>query len=74
MMLTRDTGPWLRYAVAVRLASRRGALPARPVHFLDWCLAVGLLRRTGGALQFRHRDHEEWLLHAHASGRPSPRA
>jgi len=74
-----DTGPWLRYAVAVRLARRRGALPARPVLFLDWCLSTGLLRRTGNALQFRHRDHEEWLLRAGADrsggespGRPAP--
>jgi hypothetical protein len=55
---------WLRYGLAMRSASRRGLLPRRPARFLDWCLNQGLLRLSGNALQYRHRELQQWLLPA----------
>jgi hypothetical protein len=59
---------WLRYALAVRSAARHGLLPKRPARFLDWCLDTGLMRMAGNALQFRHRQLQNWLI---TSQRPS---
>ncbi|WP_406631896.1 NACHT domain-containing protein [Amycolatopsis sp. WGS_07] len=44
------------YALTTRQLRRRGALPARPARFLDWAYAAGLLRMSGAATQFRHRN------------------
>jgi hypothetical protein len=52
---------WVRYALGVRSAARRGLLPCRPARFLDWCLERGLMRMAGNAVQFRHRQHQDWL-------------
>lgn len=30
--------------------------------FLDWCVTAGLLRTSGIAYQFRHREFQEWLV------------
>ncbi|MEV4612865.1 NACHT domain-containing protein [Kitasatospora sp. NPDC049258] len=39
----------------------RGALPLRLGAFLDWATDAGLLRLTGPAYQFRHREFQDWL-------------
>ncbi len=48
-----------RYLVFV-LCSRRN-LPWRLGVFLDWACAAGLLRLSGSAYQFRHRELQQWL-------------
>ncbi|CAM5616641.1 NACHT domain-containing protein [Streptomyces avidinii] len=50
-----------RYLVFV-LCSRRN-LPWRLGVFLDWACAAGLLRLSGAAYQFRHRELQQWLAH-----------
>lgn len=40
--------------------SRR--LPLRLAPFLDWCVSAGLMRTSGVAYQFRHREFQEWLV------------
>jgi len=52
---------WLRYVLGVRSAARQGTLPRRPARFLDWCLDTGLMRMAGNAIQFRHRQLQDWL-------------
>ncbi|MFB9435128.1 NACHT domain-containing protein [Streptomyces showdoensis] len=37
-------------------------LPLRLARFLDWSVAAGLLRTSGAAYQFRHREFQEWLV------------
>ena len=53
--------PWPTYAASTYLAHRRGLLPRRPAAFLDWAYNAGLLRLSGGAIQFRHRELQDWL-------------
>ncbi len=53
--------PWLRYAIACCQASVRGRLPAAPARFLDWAYDAGLVRLSGVAVQFRHREFQFWL-------------
>lgn len=53
--------PWPRYAVACRLLARRRELPRRPAVFLDWAYDAGLVRLSGIAVQFRHREFQAWL-------------
>lgn len=53
--------PWPRYAVACRLLARRRELPPRPAVFLDWAYDAGLVRLSGIAVQFRHREFQDWL-------------
>jgi hypothetical protein len=38
-----------------------GKLPWRPAVFLDWACAAGLMRSSGSAYQFRHRELQQWL-------------
>ncbi|MFE5813026.1 NACHT domain-containing protein [Streptomyces sp. NPDC056479] len=59
---------WTRY-VMLLLCTRR-LLPWRLGTFLDWAYRGGLLRISGNAYQFRHRELQDWL--AHQSG-TSPR-
>jgi hypothetical protein len=56
-----STSPWLRYLVACLLLARRRELPRRPALFLDWAYDAGLMRLAGIAVQFRHRDFQDWL-------------
>ncbi|GCD32898.1 SARP family transcriptional regulator [Streptomyces chrestomyceticus JCM 4735] len=51
--------PLRRYAVFLICA--RGKLPWRLGAFLDWCCAAGLMRLSGTAYQFRHRELQQWL-------------
>ncbi|MGW1068934.1 hypothetical protein ACWD4F_30995 [Streptomyces aureus] len=48
-----------RYAVF--LLCSRNQLPFRLVRFLDWACEAGLLRYSGPAYQFRHRELQRWL-------------
>lgn len=56
--------PWPCYAIACVIVARRGELPLRAAHFLDWAHDAGLVRISGLSIQFRHRDFQEWLLQA----------
>jgi hypothetical protein len=53
--------PWPRYLFAAMLLARRGDLPRRPAVFMDWAYQVGLMRISGIAVQFRHREFQTWL-------------
>ncbi|HSL07040.1 MAG TPA: hypothetical protein VK887_03585 [Pseudonocardiaceae bacterium] len=53
--------PWPRYLFAVMLLARRGDLPRRPAVFMDWAYQAGLMRLSGIAVQFRHREFQTWL-------------
>ncbi|MFD5324602.1 NACHT domain-containing protein [Streptomyces sp. NPDC127092] len=37
-------------------------VPFRLARFLDWSVAAGLMRTSGAAYQFRHREFQEWLV------------
>ncbi|MFD5635768.1 NACHT domain-containing protein [Streptomyces sp. NPDC127077] len=49
-----------RYLLALLLAA--GYLPFRLARFLHWAHGAGLLRVSGPAYQFRHREFQEWLI------------
>jgi hypothetical protein len=51
----------LRYRIAVVLCAQQGLLPLRFGDFLDWTVAAGLLKTSGTAYQFRHRELQIWL-------------
>jgi hypothetical protein len=53
--------PWPRYLFAVLFLTRRGDLPRRPAAFMDWAYEAGLMRLSGIAVQFRHREFQTWL-------------
>ena len=53
------TGAGRRYVVF--LCCSRGRLPWRLGAFLHWAYGAGLLRISGTAYQFRHRELQEWL-------------
>jgi hypothetical protein len=53
--------PWPRYGLVVLTSRLAGRLPARPALFLDWADTAGLVRQSGIAVQFRHRDFQRWL-------------
>ncbi|MGI5457847.1 NACHT domain-containing protein [Streptomyces sp. CA-249302] len=50
-----------RYTVF--LLCSRSWLPFRLARFLDWAVNAGLLRYSGPAYQFRHRELQQWLNH-----------
>ncbi|MDX3538604.1 NACHT domain-containing protein [Streptomyces sp. MB09-01] len=49
-----------RRYLAFMLCSR-GEMPTRLGIFLDWACSAGLLRFSGAAYQFRHREFQQWL-------------
>ncbi|MGI5451673.1 NACHT domain-containing protein [Streptomyces sp. CA-249302] len=55
------TGAGRRYMVFLCCAYGRRMLPLRMGSFLDWAYAAGLLRLSGSAYQFRHRELQQWL-------------
>jgi hypothetical protein len=55
------SGGWLRLQIAAAL-SRGQLISRRPISFLRWAEATGLLRGAGIAYQFRHNDLRTWLL------------
>lgn len=48
-----------RYTVFLLCAHRR--LPFRLGRFLDWAVTAGLMRDSGPAYQYRHRELQHWL-------------
>ncbi|WP_405976500.1 NACHT domain-containing protein [Streptomyces sp. NBC_00988] len=48
-----------RYAVFLLCSRRR--LPFRLGRFLDWAVTAGLMRYSGPAYQYRHREFQHWL-------------
>ncbi|WP_405953437.1 hypothetical protein [Streptomyces phaeochromogenes] len=48
-----------RYAVFLLCSRRR--LPFRLGLFLDWAVTAGLMRYSGPAYQYRHRELQHWL-------------
>ena len=55
---------WTRYHVAVVIIVARQRGPLRFAAFLDWAHKAGLLRVSGTAYQFRHRQLQDWLTAA----------
>ena len=67
------SSPWLRYLVACVISGRQCQLPRRSATFLTWACDAGLLRLAGLAVQFRHRELQEWLMTSTAASRlPAP--
>jgi hypothetical protein len=64
---TVASAPWRRYLAL--LLCTRGRLPWRLGAFLDWACEVGILRTSGIAYQFRHRELQDWLAR-HAGEHP----
>lgn len=58
---SRGSSAWTRYHIAVAINWLRGRAPLRFGAFLDWAHDAGLLRVSGVAYQFRHRQLQEWL-------------
>jgi hypothetical protein len=54
--------PWPRYFVATRLLTKKKRLPARTAVFVDWACEAGLLRQSGIAVQFRHRELQARII------------
>jgi hypothetical protein len=56
-----STSPWPRYGAACAVLAGRQRTPLRLARFLDWAYDAGLLRLSGAAVQFRHREFQLWL-------------
>jgi hypothetical protein len=56
-----EIGGWWLYMYHIPVLAKRGLLPPRPALFIDWGLEVGLFRRSGAGIQFRHRNLQDWL-------------
>jgi hypothetical protein len=59
--LGNGSSAWFRYYLAVLLNAARRSGPLRFAGFLDWAHDAGLLRTSGTAYQFRHRQLQDWL-------------
>lgn len=57
---------WTRHYVSVVINAARRRGPLRFGAFLDWAQEAGLLRVSGVAYQFRHRQLQDWLTSPHA--------
>jgi MFS family permease len=60
--------PWPRYLFAAMFLALREDLPRRPAVFMDWTYQAGLMRLSGIAVQFRHREFQTWLAIRDQSG------
>jgi hypothetical protein len=58
---SRGSSAMARYHAAVMVNWVRGRAPLRFGAFLDWAHNAGLLRVSGVAYQFRHRQLQDWL-------------
>jgi NACHT domain len=58
---SRGSSALARYHAAVMVNWVRGRAPLRFGTFLDWAHDAGLLRVSGIAYQFRHRQLQDWL-------------
>jgi hypothetical protein len=63
---------WTRYYAAVIVNAARHRGPLRFGAFLDWAHQAGLLRVSGIAYQFRHRQLQDWLTSPLQAGQPEP--
>ncbi len=61
VMLWVADSAWPRYMIATRFLGESGRLPKRLTPFLDWAYAAGILRVSGTAIQFRHRELQDYL-------------
>jgi hypothetical protein len=52
---------WTRYHIGVVIGAVRGSGPISFGAFLDWAQQAGLLRSSGIAYQFRHKQLQDWL-------------
>lgn len=55
------SGGWVRVQIAALVSGGR-PMPRRPIAFLQWAEATGLLRAVGTSYQFRHDDLRIWLI------------
>ena len=60
-LLAISTSPWPRYGLACLVLAVRRDARLRLARFLDWAYAAGLMRVSGTAVQFRHRELQAWL-------------
>ena len=60
--LSMGAPAWTRYHIAVMIAAIRRSMPLRFGASLDWAYQAGLLRLSGTAYQFRHRQLQDWAL------------
>jgi len=54
-------GAWVRYHIAAAVNAARRQEPLRFGAFLDWARKAQILRASGVAYQFRHRELQDWL-------------
>ncbi|MEO3830301.1 NACHT domain-containing protein [Actinomadura sp. B10D3] len=64
---------WSRTMIGLIVAAARGLLPLRLWAFLDWACEARLLRVSGATYQFRHRELQDYLTTAAATGGDRPR-
>lgn len=57
----RTRSPWPSYLVAIALQAYRNECPYHFATFLAWTGRAGLTRMSGMAVQFRHREIQNWL-------------
>jgi hypothetical protein len=55
-------GVWVRYHIAVVITAIHRSGPLSFGTSLDWAYQAGLLRLSGTAYQFRHRQLQDWAL------------
>lgn len=60
-IVIRCRSPWLGYLIAVTRQAQVGLAPFRFAEFLEWTGRAGLTRMSGAAMQFRHREIQDWL-------------
>lgn len=60
--LTFGAATSARYHLSAVIGAVRGSGPIRFAAFLDWGCQIGLLRLSGIAYQFRHRQLQDWLM------------
>ncbi|WP_141955440.1 NACHT domain-containing protein [Actinoallomurus bryophytorum] len=59
--LALGSNVWLRYHICVVVSASRGRTPLRFGAFLEWAYRADVLRVSGVAYQFRHRQLQDWL-------------
>jgi hypothetical protein len=59
--LSYGASAWTRYHIAMVIAAIRRSGPLRIGAALEWAYQAGLLRLSGVAYQFRHRQLQDWL-------------
>jgi hypothetical protein len=67
LALTIGAGTGRRYLAFLICSRMTKKLPLRLIAFLNWACTAGLLRMSGTAYQFRHREIQHWLA-THPTG------